>query len=109
MRVPVYQLVTKEVDNIDYIKVLLLLPDLGIEQHVQKHVAEFLRKFMLIACQDGSVELVHFFNSLRTERLIGLLPVPWAFLPKFVQHIQNPSECLHFFFSSMHNAKVVIL
>ena len=102
MRMAVYKLVTKEIYDINNVVMLLFLAYLGIEQHMEKHVAELLGQFVFVACQDGSVELIYLFYRLRTKRLIGLLAVPRAFFPKFVKDVQNSSECLQFFFSCMH-------
>ena len=103
MRMAIYQLVTEEVDNVHDVKILFLLSDLRIKDHMQKHISELLRKLTLLSLEDRVAEFIDLFNSLRTQRLVCLLPVPWTFLSQFIKHIQNPSERFQLFFSCMHN------
>ena len=102
MRMTINQFVTKEVYDINYIIMLLFLADLGVEQHMEQDITQFLGQFMFISIENGSVEFLYFLYGLRTKRLVGLLAVPWAFLSKFIKDIQDASECLKFLFSCMH-------
>ena len=104
MRMAIYKLVTKEIDYINYIEALFFLADLGIEYHMEKYITQLLGQFIFLALKDRITLFIHLFQSLRTQRLIGLFPVPRALLSQFIQHIQYPSECLKFFLSCMHNS-----
>ena len=73
---------------------LLFLTYLGIEYHVQKHITKFLGKFMLLSLEDSITQLIYFLESLRTQRFIGLFPVPRTFLAQLVKNIQKTAESL---------------
>ena len=94
MRMTIYKFVTQEVDDIHYIIMLFFLAYLGIEKDMKQHITEFLRQFVFIACENGSIEFIHLFNGLRAKRLVGLLTVPRTFFPQFIEDVQNASECL---------------
>ena len=79
MWMAVDKFVAKEVDDIHDIEMLFLLPYLGIEKDMQKHVSEFLRQFMFLAFEDSIAEFIYLFEGLRTQRFVGLLPVPRTF------------------------------
>ncbi len=102
MRMTVNQLVAKEIYDINYIEVPLLLSYLGIEKHMQEHIPKFLGKLVLLSLENGVTQFICFFYGLRTQGFVRLLAVPWAFLAEFIEHIENPSESLHFFLSCMH-------
>ena len=103
MRMTIYQLVAQEIDDIHYIEMLLLLTNLGIKQHMKQHISKFLRKLAFLPFENGITEFIHLLQSLWAQRFVGLFPVPRALDPQFIQHIQNPSKCLQYFFSCMHS------
>ena len=63
---------------------------------------------MFVAGKNCPVKLIYLFNRLRAKRLIGLLSVPRTFLSQFIKHIEDPPECLQFFFSCMHVSVFII-
>ena len=70
---------------------------------MNQDITQLLGKFMFLSLEDCITKFINLLQSLRTELLVGLLPIPRALFPKFVKNIKYPSERLHFFFSCMHH------
>ena len=98
-----YEFVDKLVADIRHVKLLLLLAYLGIEAHMQQHVAQFLADIRLVVLEQGVAQFECLFYGVGSKRLVGLLAVPRTFLAQLVEHIQQTSESLEFFFSCMHS------
>ena len=93
----IYELVTQEVDHIHYVEMLFLLADLGIEKDMKENIAKFLGQFPFLTLEDGVAEFIYFLYGLRTQRLVGLLAVPWTFFPEFIKNFYDAGKSLLFF------------
>ena len=102
VRMAIYQLITQMVNHVGNVKLPLLIPHLGIENHVQEQISQFLADFVMVILKNGIAEFISLLYGLRTQALVGLLAVPRAFHPEFVEYVQKPSECFQFLFSCIH-------
>ena len=98
----IYQLITQMVNHVGNVKLPLLIPHLGIENHVQEQISQFLADFVMVILENGIAEFISLLYGLRTQALVGLLAIPRAFHPKFVEYVQKPSESFQFLFSCIH-------
>ena len=94
VRMAVDQFVAQTVDHVHDIVFALFRGNLGIEDDVQEHVAQFLGYLPALPAEDGVAQLVSLLNRLRTQRLGGLLVIPGAFLPELIHYIQKAAESL---------------
>jgi hypothetical protein len=51
---------------------------LGVEQHLEKEVAEFFGEFGVIAGLEGVENFVGFFDEIGSERSVSLFAIPGA-------------------------------
>ena len=102
VRMAIYQLITQVVNDIGNIKLPLLIPHLGIENHVQEQISQFLADFVMVILENGIAEFISLLYGLRTQALVGLLAVPRAFNAEFVEYVQKPSESFQFLFPCIH-------
>ena len=72
-----------------------------------QEVAEFLRRTLAVALEDGVAEFVHFFLRQRTDGFEGLGGVPGALLPEGVHDIQQAAERRDLFFPGVHIIRLV--
>ena len=100
------QFITQEVDHVHNIKMLLFFTDLGIEKDMEEHISQLLGQLMFFTFKDGIAKFVHLLKGLWSEGLVCLLAVPRTFFSQFIQYIQDSTECLQFFFSSMHTLSI---
>ena len=102
VRVAENEFFTQLVAHVGYVERLLFAAYLGIEAHVQQHVAQFLTNVLLVAAHQRVTQFVGFFYGVGSQAFVGLLAVPRAFHPQFVEHVEQSPERLHFLFSCMH-------
>ena len=74
---------------------------------MQQHVAQFLADIRLVVLKQGVAQFECLFYGVGSKRLVGLLAVPRTFLAQLVEHIQQTSESLEFFFSCMHSVYIL--
>ena len=74
---------------------------------MQQHVAQFLADIRLVVLEQGVAQFECLFYGVGSKRLVGLLAVPRTFLAQLVEHIQQTSESLEFFFSCMHSVYIL--
>ena len=51
---------------------------LGVEDHLEQEVAEFLRQRRRCSRLEGVVDLIRLLEEMLAQRFVGLLAVPWA-------------------------------
>ena len=89
MGMPVYKLVAQFIAYISYIKLVLLLSYLRIEDHVEEKVAEFLADIGHIFLEYGIGKLISFLDSLRTQGIQSLLVIPRTLLTERIHNVQQ--------------------
>ena len=93
------EFVAQLVAHIGNVELSLLTSYLGIEHHVEEHIAQFLAYLMCVVLDEGITQFKGLFYSIGAQTFKRLLAVPRALLAQGVHHIQQPAECRHFFFS----------
>ena len=82
-------LVADFLQDVGHIIFSLLLGNLGVENDVQHHVAQFLFQLFFVLFHDRIGKLIHFFHRHGTEAVDGLGTVPRAFGPQAVHDIEQ--------------------
>jgi len=95
---PEYKFLGEFVADIIDIEFSLLLADFGVESHMQQHVAKLLTYIRIVLPHESITKFVDFLYGVGSQRFIGLLAVPRAFLSEIVEDIEKVSESLQFFF-----------
>ena len=93
MGMPTHQLVPQTGHHLLDGEPAILAGHLGMEQHLQQHVAELIPDGPVVALVDGFQELVGFLQGIPFQRRMGLLPIPGAPVPA-PQTGHHPHELL---------------
>ena len=88
------QFVAEAVAYISDIKVFRLGAHLGVEDHMEQHVAEFLAYLVHVVPRDSGGQLERLLDCVLPQAVEGLFAVPGTFLPKVVHNVQQPPESL---------------
>ena len=78
MGVPPHELVSQLAQHIVDGERAGLRRNLAMKEHLKQNVAQLFSKLFVIASIDGFKGLVGFFEEVRLQRLMRLIPVPWA-------------------------------
>ena len=78
VRVAANHLLVDFPDHVSYGEAAFFLSDLGVEQHLEKEVAEFFGEFGVIAGLEGIEDFVGFFDEIGSERSVSLFAIPGA-------------------------------
>ena len=105
VRVSEYEFVGKLVAHVGNVKLSFLVANLRIEANMEQHVAKLFADVRCVVLHQGICKLVSLLYGVWSQALVGLLPVPWTFLAKSVQNVNQSAKSRHFFFSRMHNIK----
>ena len=90
---PSNQLVSNPTGDVGDVEPVRLLPgDLGVEDHLEQQVTEFLAKQFAIARLDGLDGLRRLLDQVLHQRAMGLLSVPRAALPQPGHHLDQPLQ-----------------
>ncbi len=71
-----HQFVGEQRDDVFDGETVFLPGDLGVKDHLQKHIAELLCDFFRVAVVEGIEQFIGLFEQAGLEREVGLLPVP---------------------------------
>ncbi len=69
---------------------------------MEQKIAQFFFYFIIVVAENGFYQLIGLFNGVGPQALVGLYPVPRAFLPQFIHYVEQPPESLHFLYSGVH-------
>jgi hypothetical protein len=101
MWVAKYQLVVERIGYVGDIKLILFVGNLGIEQNVEQHIAEFLFDIGGVIAGESLSELIDFFDCVRAQALVGLFGIPRTAHTQNVECINHPAECGKTFVASI--------
>ena len=94
VRVAPHELVGFRLNDVCECKSPLLFRNGGVEEHVQKDIAELLRQRVPVALVDRAHHLVGLFNEQVLHRLVRLRPVPGTVAPQLLHDGHNVRERL---------------
>lgn len=70
MRMPAHELLGNATRNAVEIKTIILLRDLGMKDHLEEDIPEFLFKISIITCLDRGNRFVGFLDEIGDQRAV---------------------------------------
>ena len=84
------EFVAKFVAHIGEVKLLALFADLGIEEHMEENIAQFLANLFVVTLHQGIAKFVHLFNGVGAQTFRS-----FAFCPKGIFHATLRARRVH--------------
>ena len=76
---------------------------LGIEDDVQKHVAEFFAYLVHVMSRDSGSQFVGLFDGVLAQTVESLFAIPRAFLPQVIHDVEQSFKGRELFSSPAHS------
>ena len=94
---PVDELGVERVGHVGNVEPPLLVGYLGVEKHVQEHVAELFLYFGAVVVHESLCQFVYLLDGVRAEAFVGLFGVPRALHAKDVEGVDDAPEGVEIF------------